>query len=90
MKILQINTFCGIASTGRIATDLHQILLNKGYQSCIAYGRDEPRNCDNTIKIGNKMNTYVDGIKSRLLDNQGFNSSIVTKKFINIMKSDFK
>ena len=65
MKILQINSVCGIGSTGRIATDIHNNLIKQGYDSYIAYGRDEAKNIDNakTIKIGNKLNQYFDVLK---------------------------
>ena len=32
MKILQINTVYGIASTGRSMAELHEFLQNKGHQ----------------------------------------------------------
>ena len=44
MKILQINSVCGIGSTGRIATDLHSILIENGHTSKISYGRDNAKN----------------------------------------------
>lgn len=37
MKVLQINSVCGIGSTGRIATDIHKLLLEHGHESVIAY-----------------------------------------------------
>jgi putative colanic acid biosynthesis glycosyltransferase len=37
MKLLQINTVCGRGSTGRIATDIHKLLIEQGYESVIAY-----------------------------------------------------
>lgn len=74
MKVLQINSVCGIGSTGRIATDIHNILIEKGYESYIAYGRDLPKNCDNAIRIGNKIDNYTHVAKTRLLDKHGFGS----------------
>ena len=40
MKIAQINTVCGVKSTGRIATDLARLLEERGHECKIAYGRD--------------------------------------------------
>ena len=37
MKVLQINTVCGRGSTGRIATDIHKLLLEQGHESVIAF-----------------------------------------------------
>ena len=42
MKVLQINSVCGIRSTGRIATDIHQLLTDQGHESVIAYGQLDP------------------------------------------------
>lgn len=86
MKILQINSVCGIGSTGRIATDIHNILIEQGHESYIAYGRDLPKNCDNAIRIGTKIDNYAHVAKTRLLDKHGFGSIKATKEFINKVK----
>ena len=39
MKILQINTVCGTGSTGRIASDIHKMLIEQGHETIVAYGR---------------------------------------------------
>lgn len=86
MKVLQINTVCGRGSTGRIAVDIHKLLLEQGYESVIAYGRGEPLNCDNTIKIGNKIDFYNHALKTRLLDRHGFGSKKATEDFVDKIK----
>lgn len=83
MKILQINSVCGIGSTGRIATDLHSVLKEKEYESYIAYGRGKAINCDKTIRIGSKTDNYVHVLQTRLFDRHGLGSYKATKKFIN-------
>ena len=40
MRVLMINSVCGIRSTGRICTDLADALTQKGYKVKIAYGRE--------------------------------------------------
>ena len=82
MKVLQINSVCGVGSTGRIATDLHSVLQAQGHESCIAYGRGKKINCEDTIKIGNKLDNYVHVVQTRLLDRHGLGSYRATKKFI--------
>lgn len=82
MKVLQINSVCGIGSTGRITTDIHNILIEQGHDSYIAYGRDLPKNCDNTIKIGTKFDNYSHITKTRILDRHGFGSIKATREFI--------
>lgn len=86
MKVLQINSVCGIGSTGRIATDIHNILIEQGHESYIAYGRDLPKNCENAIRIGSKIDNYTHVAKTRLLDKHGFGSIQATKEFINRIK----
>ena len=86
MKVLQINSVCGIGSTGRIATDIHNILIKQGHESYIAYGRDLPKNCENAIRIGTKIDNYTHVAKTRLLDKHGFGSKQATIKFINKVK----
>lgn len=86
MKILQINSVCGIGSTGRIATDIHDVLIKQGHESYIAYGRDLPEKCDNTIKIGNKFDIYTHVGKTRIFDKHGFGSRNATMKFVQKIK----
>jgi len=86
MKVLQINSVCGMGSTGRIATDIHNSLIDLGHESYIAYGRDLPKNCDDAIRIGTKFDNYINVAKTRLLDEHGFGSKKATKEFINKVK----
>lgn len=84
MKVLQINTVCGTGSTGRIATDIHKILIEGGHESFIAYGRGEARGIDEkfTIKIGSKLDNYLHVAKTRIFDKHGLASVKATKEFI--------
>lgn len=82
MKVLQINTVCGTGSTGRIAADIHKMLIEQGHESVVAYGRGTAHNCDNTIKIGNNLDFYTHALKTRILDEHGFGSKNATCKFI--------
>ena len=40
MKVLQINSVCGIRSTGRICTDIADVLTANGHECKIVYGRE--------------------------------------------------
>lgn len=82
MKVLQINSVCGVGSTGRIATDLHKSLVDKGHESIIAFGRGEPLNCDNAIRIGTRLDNYTHVLKTRVFDGHGLGSAYATRKFI--------
>lgn len=82
MKVLQINSVCGIGSTGRIATDIHNALQGQGHEGYIAYGRNLPENCNNAIKIGKKYDKYVHVALTRAFDKHGFGSQKATQQFI--------
>jgi putative colanic acid biosynthesis glycosyltransferase len=82
MRVLQINSVCGIGSTGRIATDIHNILIEQGHESYIGYGKKISQNCDTSIKIGDNVDVYLHAILTRLLDKHGFASIKATKQFI--------
>lgn len=87
MRVLQINSVCGIGSTGRIATDIHNMLIKQGHESYIAYGRDLPINCDNAIRIGTKLDNYGHVAMTRILDKHGFGSKKATIEFIEKIKN---
>lgn len=82
MKILQINSVCGVGSTGRIATDLYKVLEEQGHECVIAYGRGTAPEEIKTIKIGTDFDNYMHVAKTRLFDKHGFGSTKATKEFI--------
>jgi putative colanic acid biosynthesis glycosyltransferase len=82
MKVLQINSVCGVGSTGRIATDIDKILKGEGHESYIAYGRGKALDSETTIKIGQDFDNYMHVVKTRVLDKHGYGSKKATKEFI--------
>ncbi|SEN48756.1 Glycosyltransferase involved in cell wall bisynthesis [Mesobacillus persicus] len=86
MRVLQINSVCGVGSTGRIATDIDKILKNEGNESYIAFGRGNAKFSDTTIKIGSKLDNYIHVAQTRFFDKHGFASKKATKDFINKVK----
>lgn len=86
MKVLQINSVCGIGSTGRIATDIHHMLIDRKHESLIAYGRDLPKNCDNTLKIGTKYDVYQGVFLTRVFDLHGYGSKKSTEQLVEDIK----
>lgn len=84
MKILQINSVCGIGSTGRIATDLYEILKEQGNECKIAYGRDMAKNIptEDLIKIGIDYDVNIHALMTRITDKTGFYSKKATQKLI--------
>lgn len=85
MKMLQINTVCGVGSVGRIVRQIHEALREKGHESYIAYGR-KPLGCDGAIRIGEDLDVYFHVFLTRVFDLHGFGSKKATKKFLKIVE----
>lgn len=88
MKVLMINSVCGVGSTGRICTDIADMLLSQGHECKIAYGRGEvpEKYRDISVRIGSTFKVYCNVLKSRLFDNEGFNAVGATKKLVRWIK----
>lgn len=85
MKILFINSVCGVGSTGRICTDLAQQLEKDGNEVKIAYGRTSAvpdSGKKYAIRIGNDLDCRIHALQTRLFDKHGFGSKSATKKFL--------
>jgi len=82
MNILQINSVCGVGSTGRIATDLHAILEAQGHRSTVAFGRRNAQNCESTIRIGGLADSCLHALRTRIFDAHGFGSKKATTALI--------
>lgn len=83
MKVLQITAFGGWGCTGRIVEGIHNVLINSGYESVIAWGRINTT-AENvpTVHIGNYLDQRLHALYTRLTDKCGFGSKKVTKDFI--------
>lgn len=88
MKVLMINSVCGVGSTGRICTDIADMLISQGHECKIAYGRGEvpEKYRDISVRIGSTFKVYCNVLKSRLFDNEGFNAVGATKKLVRWIK----
>ena len=84
MKVLQINSVCGIRSTGRICTDIADILKMEDHDCMVGYGReyapDKYRQL--AIRIGNSRDVKCHVLMTRMLDNTGHGSKHTTTKFL--------
>ena len=88
MKVLLINSVCGIKSTGRICTDLAVQLCADGHDCRIAYGRENvpERYASYALRVGNRLNVYLHGLQNRLFDNSGFCSNMATRRLIRTIR----
>lgn len=82
MKVIQINSVCGVGSTGRIALDIHNALIEQGHESFIAYGREPAKGCDKAIRIGSDFDINIHGLYTRIFDRHGLASKKATEKLI--------
>ena len=85
MKVLMINSVCGIGSTGRICTDLAQQLEARGHEVKIAYGRSNtvPEKARKyAVRIGSSLGVKMHVLQTRLLDAHGLGSKGATKRFL--------
>lgn len=84
MKVLFINSVCGIRSTGRIVTETAEQYMANGHICKIAYGREDipEQYKEISYRIGNDKEVSINGIKARLFDNEGFNAKRATQKLI--------
>lgn len=89
MKVLEINSVCGIRSTGRICTDLADVLKENGHECLIAYGRESvPEGYKNiSYRIGSDADVKLHALKARLFDAAGFGSKKATEKLIEKIKA---
>ena len=89
MKILFINSVCGIGSTGRICAELADALTDRGHVVRIAYGRDAfvPEQYRKySVRIGSDLDVRMHGIKARAFDASGFGSMAATRLFLEWVK----
>lgn len=82
MKILQINSVCDRGSTGHIARDIADVLLEEGHKCYVAYGHGTA-NYPYSFKIGGILeNHFHNAFFTRLLGLHGFGTIRGTKKLI--------
>lgn len=81
MKTVQINTTCGIGSTGKICVGISQVLDTKNIENYILYSC---KTNGDAHGIGCSDGKYIklQALKSRVFGNYGFNSSKATRKII--------
>jgi glycosyltransferase involved in cell wall biosynthesis len=82
VRVLQINSVANSGSTGRIAEEIGNVLIENGHESYIAYGRGNAKSSSQLIKIGSDWDVYLHGAYTLLTDKHGFGSKKATEKLI--------
>lgn len=81
-NLLLLNVSANSGSTGRIAEEIGQTAISRGYDSYFGYGRVGRDSMSHLIRIGSEWDVKVHGLESLLFDNHGFGSRTATKRFI--------
>lgn len=84
MRVLMINSVCGIKSTGRICAEMAEKLERDGHQVKIAYGRDTvPAEYQKyAVRIGTDLDPVLSAVHTRLTDKHGFGNKRATREFL--------
>lgn len=85
-KLLQINTVVNSGSVGRIAEDIGKLVQKNGWESYIAFGRNERKSSSHLIRIGSDWEVKLHGFRTRIFDSHGFGSGRATLQFIERLK----
>ena len=84
--LLQINTMVNSGSTGKIAEEIGITVINKGWSSYIAFGRNQRESKSELIRIGTDADIRMHGLSTRFFDNHCFASTKATEKFVSHLK----
>lgn len=87
MNIVQINTYYGYGSTGKIVKEIEKKQTELGINSYVLYGKWDT--CgeikDNVYKINSQIGYYIHKIKTHLLGKHAFYSKRDTKRAIKLL-----
>lgn len=85
-KLLQISIEVNSGSVGRIAEQIGEVVLKKGWSSYITYARNSNPSVSEVMKIGCDLDLYRHGLETRIFDNHCFSSKSATKDLIKTIK----
>lgn len=88
MRIVELNTYCGSGSTGRIATDIADYAAKQGAETIIGYGTGSvpPEAEVYALRIGRPLARKWHGFIRMFLDGEGYGSVLATRKLISFLK----
>ena len=89
MRVFQLNTYCGVKSTGRIACDIAKLVQREGGQCQIGYGIPDISKDSEPFayRIGTPLERKIHGAARKLLDAEGYGSHLSTQKLIQKLQS---
>ncbi len=81
MKVVQINTTCGVGSTGKICVGIGELLTKQGTENYILYS-SQTDGYPHGIACSSDRYIKMQALKSRIFGNYGFNSVAATERMI--------
>lgn len=89
MRVFQLNTFCGVKSTGRIAAEIAKLVKQDGGECRIGYGVPgiSPDSEPFAYRIGTPVERKLHGAMRKLLDAEGCGSVLGTRQLIREMRA---
>ena len=87
VTILQISIEVNSGSVGRIAEQIGERIVDRGWESYITFARNNLPSKSKVIRIGNKFDVYKHVLTTRIFDNHCFSSERATKKLVEQIKA---
>ena len=81
MRVAHINVVSGL-STGRVATDICEVLQELGHRALLCYGRGYPPQGVPSLRVGSRAGVLLHAAGARLLDRAGFFSRGATRRLV--------
>lgn len=86
-NIIQINATCNWGSTGRIAEQIAQLAITKGWNCYIVHGARYVNKTNQTaIQVGSRLDNIVHALKSKLFGGHGLGSKRSTEYLVAKLK----
>ncbi len=84
MKVLQINAVYGDGSTGKIVADMHELCMQSGIESHVAYSTTSMNESDivNGYRIGSALGKKLHAVLCRISGKQAYYSRHATRRLL--------
>lgn len=82
MKVLFVNLVYAVGSTGKIITDMMEVLKRSGHDARVLYGVGEKSDDPDAVRVSGKPGYYFHNAVSRFTDHAGLYSRAATRKLI--------
>lgn len=89
MRVFQLNTFCGVKSTGRIAGEIAKLVWQDGGECKVGYGVPGiSKDCESfAYRIGRPAERKIHAVIRKLFDAEGYGSFFATVRLIHELKA---